>query len=213
MSGELPGGEGRRSHSGAALLDRWTLVLPALTFLMVVSLPAPQAKAGVLSSILRGAERSSERAVCRSVTRSAIDRSLERDAAKNAERGAAHSVLTRDAERDATTAVERLPADRTVFRYTTREQADKELRDGVEVGRHTTANASPGRPLTSENAQRQFGLPQEPDLRLTLRLPKGTRVKANNVVGGAPGTGELRLAEPVPASAITNEVSLGRGGQ
>ncbi len=198
MSGEL-----RRGRERA---------LRAVVFGLTLSLGVGPANAGFLSSIFRGAERSSERAVCRSVERSVLDRSLERDAGKGVERGAAQSVLTRDAERDAASTVERLPTDRTVFRYTTREQAEKEVRNGVEAGRHTTANASPGRPLTAENAQRHLGLPQQPDTRLTIRLPKGTNVKANKIVGGAPGAGELRLAEPVPASAITSEVPLKHSG-
>lgn len=130
---------------------------------------------------------------------------------KAAARGAAKhlaQLLRRDGLRDRVTRVRSLPKARTVFRYTTRERAQQELRQGIRAGRHLTARATPGRPPSGGQAQRRYGLPQPPAVRETLRLPKGQLVRPNKVLGGAPGVGELTSPRRMPPAAITRVVPL-----
>jgi hypothetical protein len=129
-------------------------------------------------------------------------------------RGTAKSIakaLRGDRLRDQATRVRPLPKDRTVFRYTTRERAQQELRQGIPAGRHLTARGTPGRPLSPTQAQRRYGLPQPPEARETVRLPKGQPVRPNKALGGAPGVGELTSPQRIPPAAVTTVVPLRPG--
>lgn len=126
-------------------------------------------------------------------------------------RGAAKrlaTVLRGDWLGDRVTRVRPLPRSRTAFRYTTRARARQERRQGILPGRHLTAQATPGRPLSRASAQRRYGLPQPPAVRETVRLRKGQPVRLNKTRGGAPGIGELTSSTRIPPAAITKLVPL-----
>ncbi len=117
-----------------------------------------------------------------------LGKAMARGTAKSASRALRRnmsSTLRRDLLRDRRTPAKVLTKDRTVFRYVTRKQAQRELRTGLRPGSHMTSRATPGRPLSPANAQRRYGLPKKPQERETIRLPRGTRVRTNRVVGGA----------------------------
>ena len=117
-------------------------------------------------------------------------------------------TLRRDLLRDRTTPVHALSKNRTVFRYTTRAQARQEFRSGIRPGSHLTARATAGRPLSPVQAQRRYGLPRRPEVRETIRLPKGYPTRPNRVVGGTAGVGEFTSSKRVPAEAIEKVVTL-----
>ncbi|HTE44524.1 MAG TPA: hypothetical protein VK636_04705 [Gemmatimonadaceae bacterium] len=130
-------------------------------------------------------------------------------ATRGAERGMARAierdigrVWERDAARDAKLVAKPLGKGRTVFRYTTAEQAAMEARGGVQAGSHFTARGGPGRPLSANVARGRLGLDHLPEVRETIRLPAGQSVKAGKVIGGARGVGELTPTAHVPGSAI-----------
>jgi len=101
------------------------------------------------------------------------------------------NLLRRDLLRDLALPTRRLKAPRTMHRYTTWERALRELQKGLPAGTHTTARARPGRPPSPETAQRRYGLPRKPEVRETIRLPKGTPVRHGKVLGGRRGVGEI----------------------
>jgi len=137
----------------------------------------------------------------------AAARGATRSVAK-AWRGAATKTLRRDLLRDRATRVRSLARNRTVFRYTTKVQARQELRRGIRSGSHMTARATAGRPLSPVQARRRYGLPQRPEVRETVRLPKGRPVRSNRVVGGAAGVGEVTSTRRVPSVAVVKVVPL-----
>lgn len=124
-------------------------------------------------------------------------------------------LLSRDAARDAATVARAraVPATTTVWRYTTADQARRELRGGILPGKHFTPGVTRGRPPSATTAQRQYGLPQPPQVRLTVRLDKGTTVLRNKALGGQPGRGELVTKDPLPPTAIRRAVNLQRQGE
>jgi hypothetical protein len=158
-----------------------------LAVLCLTAGPAEPANAWLGRAILRGGVKS--------VTRRAVEKSIA-------------SLLRRDLARDATSQIKLLPAPRTVFRYTTQAQARRELARGIAPGRHMTSHARPGRPLRAARAKERYGLPQEPEVRETVRLPAGQPVRVNRVVGGEPGRAELTSPSWVPPTAIKKVVPL-----
>jgi hypothetical protein len=129
-------------------------------------------------------------------------------AGKSAGKGGA--VMHRDRLRDAATAARPLPRDRSALRYTTRERARQELQHGVPAGRHM-APSHRGRPPGAGEAQKRFGLPDRPEAREVVRLPKGFPVRSNKALGGRPGAPEWTSSRPVPPGAIRKVVPLGPG--
>jgi hypothetical protein len=123
-------------------------------------------------------------------------------------RGSTARTLRRDLLRDRVTRARPLFQKRRVFRYTTKTQARQELQRGIGPGSHMTARAAAGRPLSPVQARRRYGLPQRPEVRETVRLPKGQPIRPNRVVGGAAGVGELTSSRRVPPEAIEKVVPL-----
>jgi len=120
-------------------------------------------------------------------------------------------VLKRDLLRDRRLPVRVLEKPRTVFRYTTREQAQREVRRGLRPGTHVTARGGPGRPLAPAAAQSRYGLPRTPEVRETVCLPEGTRIRQGKVIGGRPGYGEIVVAEPLAGKHVRRVVPLNKG--
>ena len=135
---------------------------------------------------------------------------IEKAAARAAERRAA-GVMARDLARDSTSRTTRLGAERRVYKYTTESKALIFERKGFSSGTHFTSSAGPGRPLSGKSAEQRFGLDYRPDRRLGITLPEGTQVKANKVVGGSPGYGEIRVEQPIPPGAIDSKSILESG--
>ena len=149
-------------------------------------------------------------ALARGATRG-LTRSAERSTARTAEKQAARRVAVierRDAWNHLHTPARRLPAPRTVYRYTSPEQARRELHTGIAPGRHMTATAPAGRPPSPATAAKQYGLRQPPGVRETVRLPRGFPVRHDKVPGGRPGTGEITSPRRVPPSAIKKVTPL-----
>ncbi len=112
------------------------------------------------------------------------------------------TALKRDAARDAATAAKPLAQPRTVWRYTSQAQAEREMRHGVPAGGHLTAGTTAGRLPSPERAQGRYGLPARPEVRQTVRLPAGHPVRSNKALGGAPGVGEMTSTQRLPPDAI-----------
>jgi hypothetical protein len=88
-----------------------------------------------------------------------------------------------------------------------------ELRRGLQPNTHMTAQGGPGRPLSPNTAKRRYGLRQRPQVRETLRLPKGYPVRSAKAFGGQPGVGELTSPKSLPPTAIQKVVPLRRQGR
>lgn len=133
---------------------------------------------------------------------------------KEVAKAAMARLLARDATRDAATVANAraLPAATTVWRYTTAAQARRELRGGIRPDKHFTPGVTRGRPPSPLTAQRRYGLPQPPQVRLTVRLDKGTTVLRNKALGGQPGRGELVNKVAVSSGGIRRVVNLTRKG-
>lgn len=112
------------------------------------------------------------------------------------------TVLKRDAARDAATAAKSLAQPHTVWRYTRKAQAARELRHGVPAGGHLTSGTTVGRLPSPEHAQSRYGLPARPEVRETVRLPAGHPVRTNKALGGHPGVGEITSTRLLPPNAI-----------
>lgn len=143
------------------------------------------AEAGLGKAAMRGAWRSS--------TRKLWGRS-------------ATQVMRRDLARDSAIKARPLARSRTVFRYTSKAQARSELRRGIGPGRHMTSHGGPGHPLSSATAQKRYGLLGRPQVRETIRLPKGQPVRTAKALGGRPGVGELTSTKRLSPLAISNVV-------
>jgi hypothetical protein len=157
---------------------------------------------GVGGAVARGAARGLARSVGRSASRS-VASSVEKQAAKRA-----FQIQRKDLWNHRHTPVRPLAAPRTVFRYTTRNRAGAEIRAGIAPGRHMTATAPAGRPLSPLSAKRRFGLQKAPTVRETVVVPKGFPVRYNKVPGGSPGFGEITSSKAVPPSAIRKVMPL-----
>ena len=135
---------------------------------------------------------------------------IEKAAARAVERRAA-AVLARDLARDNASRATRLKTERRVYRYTTESQAKVVERKGFAPGTHFAASEGLGHPLSGTAARQRYGLPYTPDRRLSVTLPLGTPVKANKVIGGAPGYGELRIERSLSPENIRAESVLQPG--
>jgi hypothetical protein len=173
---------------------------------------AGAAQQAVRREILRrvevaAAERAAVRAAEQQAARQAAAKAAQQQAAKQAaakaaEQQAARQValraaLIRDARRDAATKVVPLSAERRVWRYTSKREAAQELKAGVPAGAHMTSKSGPGRPPSGATAQRQYGLPKAPEVRMKIRLDRNTPVKHNKALGGEPGRGEVTSTQAV----------------
>lgn len=136
----------------------------------------------------------------------AVARGAWRSSAKLWRRSSTSSVMRRDLVRDRAIKARPLSHPRTVFRYTSKAQARTELRRGIVPGRHMTSHGGPGRPLSAASAQRRYGLLGRPQVRETIRLPKGQPVRTAKALRGRPGVGELTSTKRLSPTAITNVV-------
>jgi hypothetical protein len=121
-------------------------------------------------------------------------------------------LLRRDFLRDRKIPARPLPRPKTVYRYTSKAQAQLELRKGLQPNTHMTAEGRPGRPLSPKTAESRYGLPQQPEVRETIRLPQGFPVRPAKAFQGSPGVGEITSPESLPPTAIKKVVPL-RGGK
>lgn len=97
---------------------------------------------------------------------------------------------------------------RTVHRYTTQGMAQQELRKGIAPGRHMTAAAPRGRPMSAQAAKERFGLLRKPTARETIQLPKGFPVRHSHATNAARGVRELTSPKRVPPEAIRKVTPL-----
>ena len=153
--------------------------------------------------------RAAERSIVRGVSRLSVSRTASRTIARPSAMRTL-STLARDRRNHDLARVMRLPASRTVSRYTTLARARGELRRGVPPMRHLTSRGGPGRPWSSATAARTLGLARKPAARLTIRVPKGQPVLLNRIPGGAPGRGELVSPKRIPPSAVNRLVVLSK---
>jgi len=106
--------------------------------------------------------------------------------------------------------VKPLARPRVVHRYTTLTRARQEMRRGIEPGRHMTATARRGRPMSAERAKTYYGLLRKPTVRETIQLPKGFPVRHSHATNAARGVRELTSPQRVPPEAIKKVVPLSR---
>jgi hypothetical protein len=164
--------------------------LIALMSVLAALAPSP-IEAGSLNRLLRG------RTVSGVLNRG--PRTAQRSAGRSMSQ-----VLAYDRSRDAQEAARRLNRPRMVQRYTTKQQAESYLRNGIPSGTHFTSKATPGPALSSNRATARYGLPTKPDVRVKVVLPPGTVVKSGKVIGGhSAGYGEAKTYHsPLPSSAV-----------
>jgi len=154
---------------------------------------------------LTAAERAALQAAEQQATRQAAAKAAQQQAGRQA---ALRAALARDARRDAATKAAPLKAERRVWRYTSKREAARELKNGVPAGAHMTPGVRPGRPPGAATAQRQYGLPKAPEARMKIRLNRGTPVAHNKALAGQPGRGELTAPAPVPKENIEQVIVL-----
>lgn len=123
-------------------------------------------------------------------------------------RAAMKKLLRQEAARDAATVAKPLARPRAVYRYTSRQGAARDVRQGLAAGKHTTSVAAPGRPLSPAAAQRRYGLLSKPEVRETIDLPQGFPARHNRVWGGKAGVGEITSPQALPPAAIRKVVPL-----
>src|SRR5262249_44515300 len=126
-------------------ITRW---LGLFFCLAVTSMTAAGPGRAIAKGAIRGLARSTERAAFRSAEKQAVRRSI--------------GIKRKDSWNHLHTPVRPLPAPRSVFRYTSPSQARRELSTGIAPGRHMTATAPAGRPLSPATAARQYGLRKAP---------------------------------------------------
>ena len=119
-------------------------------------------------------------------------------------------LLRRDAARDAATVAVPAAESRMVWRYTGEAEAEREMSRGIAAGSHFTPKVTPGRPPSPLTVQRQYGLPQPPQVRMTVRIDEGRLILKNKALGGEPGRGELVNTEPLPPRAVQTVTRLPR---
>jgi len=151
-----------------------------------------------------------EGGVGRAVARGVARRATSRIASRTANR-APRAVISQESRRvlklDALS--HRAPAKPlarplTVQRYTTARRAAGELKRGIPAGRHMTASARPGPPMSPQAAQRRYGiLNHAPQARETIRLPKGFPVRSGKAHAGMPGIGEKTSPRRVPPKYVS----------
>jgi hypothetical protein len=95
-----------------------------------------------------------------------------------AARAATARMFARDAARDARLPIKKLSRDEYLMRYTSRTQARREAKAGLEAGRHVTGRHEGAPPLSVPATQRRYGLPTAPEVRQTWHMEKGTLVRA-----------------------------------
>jgi len=117
-------------------------------------------------------------------------------------------LWSRDITRDNATATKRLDNSRRVWRYTTRDEANKAATEGLKANRHMTSRTNPGRPLSATSAKDRYGLPKKPEVRMMLEIPKNHPIRKNKVIGGNPGYGEITSPKGLPPSAVKNYIHL-----
>lgn len=120
----------------------------------------------------------------------------------------AKRLLKQDLRNHASAPVKRLSTPRTVHRYTSRTRAKQEAAKGLRPNTHMTGRARPGRPPSPESARRRYGLPRTPQVRETIRLPRGFPVRENPVAGGARSAREVTSPWRVPPKAIQRMTPL-----
>jgi len=173
------------------------LVVASLLIAIVGTVPDLNA-AGVGKAVARTATR---RLLGKSAGRAVAGRATARVAAKT--RMPVAQVMKLDRLRDGQAPIRMLTKPRSVFRYTSNEQAQLYRQRGVPSGAHFTVNAGPGRPLSAAHAKERYGLPRAPTARVEAVLPRGTTVKSGKVVGGQPGYGELKTyRQPLSPSVV-----------
>lgn len=148
------------------------------------------------------------------LVRSAAKRVAGNGVATQVERksvGKLGALAKRDLARDRAVKPVTLKQDKHVFRYTSEAKAKSEAAHGVKANRHFTAKATPGRPLTAENAAHRYAPTSSnemPTVRQTWRLDKGTEVKRAKVLGGEPGYGETVPMTKVPPQNLISSKTL-----
>ena len=175
-----------------------------LSAFVVSALAVPAVARGQTARLASAAERALVR---RAWSRAVGNRVTSRTVVRRAE-SRALPALARDLRNHNVGKVVKLPASRTVARYTTLSRARVELGRGVPPMRHLTSRGGAGRPLSGTSAARVLGLARKPAARLTVRVPKGQPVILNRIPGGAPGRGELVSPKRIPASAVKRIVAI-----
>lgn len=177
------------------------LCLCALTSFI---LPSMDTQASVLG-------KAAARAAAKKAAAKHAAKSVATQTAKEAEAARLAAIYKKDLARDAKTVAKPLAKEQQVHRYTTAKQAQKEVKSGLQPGTHTTSALAQGRPLSGNHAKDRYGLEKSPTVRTVWRLPAGTKVKKNKVVGGEPGVGELNVSETVSPSNYLGKVPLDAG--
>lgn len=166
-----------------------------------VILPARQVEAGIISRCVArvAARKAARRAVVRSSVRKASRKSISKQALASRQY---KKILKRDAARDAATAAKPIKRERSVYRYTSWQEAQAAKKTGIKAGSHMTSGVRRGRPISAETARQRYGLGNKPSARIKIRIPKGHPVRMNKVIGGKPGWGEITSTKKISPKYI-----------
>ena len=107
-------------------------------------------------------------------------------------------VEKRDHDRDDKLKAKPLQKDKKYWRYADKK---KDLQRPLRPKEHLTP-ARPGRPPGSKEAQRRFGLKNEPNYRGDVLEKKGQPMKEGKVIGGKPGYVEATPQKQTPKENI-----------
>lgn len=176
--------------------------------LATLALPDGASAGGFAGAAQRGAVRGLSRTLTRSVERGSLGSFPAKQSLRSLERSRLRNVTRLDLLNHERSRIISAPTSRQVFRFTTRARALRETKLGVGPGRHMSANAGPGRPLSAQSAKRRFGLPQKPEVRETIRIPRGQPIRLSPVAGGLPGVREITSPKRLPPAAVIKLVPV-----
>lgn len=96
----------------------------------------------------------------------------------------------------------------TYYRYTTKKQAEKDMRNGLPWHTHMTAPAKAGRPLSPANAKKAYVLDRKPTVRETIVMPKGQPIRKAQVIGSPSKRVETSSTKKAPPGVVTKVTLL-----
>lgn len=97
-----------------------------------------------------------------------------------------------------------LPKTRIVERYTSQQQAQKEVRFGLRPHTHMTTGVHHGHPYSKARIKQRYGIEntKSVEVKETIRIPAGHPVLHNKVPGGEAGVGEITSPKSLPKQSI-----------
>ena len=126
-----------------------------------------------------------------------------REQGKISDKAFSRKVEKFDRSRDLNLPVKPMRDSRMVSRYTSMKQAKIGQVNGLAPNTHMTSKAIvPGRPLSQATAKDRYGLKNEPEAVMTVRIPRDQPVRKGKVIAGSPGYGEITSTKRIAPENI-----------